>query len=154
MDYCLPGSSVHGGSPGKNTGVACHALLQGVFPCPGIEPRSSTLQADSLLSEPPGQPESAGVGSLSLLQGIFLTQELNWCLLCCRQILYQLSYQGSPTRKHTSRILISSDRSTTSSQQEAKNLISPEIQLIRVRGISEICFLWIQGQSLLHSNES
>ena len=33
------------------------------------------------------------MGSLSLLQGIFLTQKLNWCLLHCRQILYQLSYQ-------------------------------------------------------------
>ena len=36
-----------------------------------------------------------GVGSLSLLQGIFLTQELNQGLLYCRWILYQLSYQGS-----------------------------------------------------------
>ena len=34
--------------------------------------------------------------SLSLLQWIFLTQELNRGLLHCRQILYQLSYQGSP----------------------------------------------------------
>ena len=37
-----------------------------------------------------------GVGSLSLLQGIFPTQESNWSLLHCRWILYQLSYQGSP----------------------------------------------------------
>ena len=36
------------------------------------------------------------MGSLSLLQGIFLTQELNWGLLHCRRVLYQLSYQGSP----------------------------------------------------------
>ena len=35
------------------------------------------------------------VGSLSLLQRIFLTQELNWGLLHCRWILYQMSYQGS-----------------------------------------------------------
>ena len=35
------------------------------------------------------------VGSLSLLQQIFLTQELNWDLLSCRRILYQLIYQGS-----------------------------------------------------------
>ena len=35
------------------------------------------------------------MGSLSLLQGTFLTQELNWGLLHCKQILYQLSYQGS-----------------------------------------------------------
>ena len=36
------------------------------------------------------------MGSLSLLQGIFLTQESNQSLLHCRQILYQLSYQESP----------------------------------------------------------
>ena len=35
------------------------------------------------------------MGSYSLLQGIFLTQGLNLGLLCCRQILYHLSYQGS-----------------------------------------------------------
>ena len=35
------------------------------------------------------------VGSLSLLQGIFPTQGLNQGLPPCRQILYQLSYQGS-----------------------------------------------------------
>ena len=40
--------------------------------------------------------ELAQLGSLSLLQGIFLTQELNQDLLHCRQILYQLIYQGSP----------------------------------------------------------
>ena len=38
---------------------------------------------------------NTGVGSLSLLQGIFLTQESNRGLLHCRQILYWLSYQGS-----------------------------------------------------------
>ena len=41
----------------------------------------------------PGQ--NIGVGSLSLLQGIFLTQESNCRLLHCREILYQPSYQGS-----------------------------------------------------------
>ena len=61
-------------SPGKNTGVGCHVLLQGIFwtwqeywsglPCPspgdlldpGIEPESPALQADSLPPEPPGKP--------------------------------------------------------------------------------------------------
>ena len=66
------------------------------IPKPGIEPRSPELQADSLLTEPPGKPKNSGVGSLSLLQGIFPTQELNQGLLHCRQILYQLSFQGSP----------------------------------------------------------
>ena len=46
----------------------------GDLPNPEIEPRSPTLQVDSLLSEPPGKPKNTGVGSLSLLQGIFLTQ--------------------------------------------------------------------------------
>ena len=38
MDYSLPGSSVHGDSPGKNTGVGCPALLQGIFPTQGSNP--------------------------------------------------------------------------------------------------------------------
>ena len=46
MNCSLPGSSVHEESPGKNTGVGCHALLQGNPPNPGIEPRSPALQAD------------------------------------------------------------------------------------------------------------
>ena len=41
------------------------------------QPRSPTLQADSLPAEPPGKPKNTGVGSLSLLQGIFPTQESN-----------------------------------------------------------------------------
>ena len=93
MDCNLPGFSAHGDSPGKSTGVGCHLLLQGIFPTPGIEPRSPTLQADGLPSEPPGKPKNIGDDSLPLLQGIFLTQESNQGLLHCRQILYQLRYQ-------------------------------------------------------------
>ena len=47
------------------------------------------------LCNSPGQ--NSGVGSLSILQQIFLTQGSNWGLLHCRRILYQLSYQGSPS---------------------------------------------------------
>ena len=36
MDCSLPGSSVHEDSPGKNTGVGCHFLLQGIFPTQGL----------------------------------------------------------------------------------------------------------------------
>ena len=53
-----------------------------------------SIAGDSLLSEPPGKPKSTGVGSLSLLQEIFLTQGLNRGLLHFRQILYQMSYEG------------------------------------------------------------
>ena len=48
-----------------------------------------------LPSKPQGKPKNAGVGSLSLLQQIFLTQGSNHGLLICRWILYQLSYQGN-----------------------------------------------------------
>ena len=51
---------------------------------------------NSLPAEPQGKPKNTGVGSLSLLQWIFLTQESNQGLLHCRQILKQLSYQESP----------------------------------------------------------
>ena len=44
MDCSPPGPSVHGDSPGKNTGVSCHALLQGNLPDPGIEPTSLNRQ--------------------------------------------------------------------------------------------------------------
>ena len=38
MDCSWPGSSVHGDSPGKNTGVGCYALIQGIFPTQGLNP--------------------------------------------------------------------------------------------------------------------
>ena len=63
------------------------------LPNPGIEPRFPELQADSLPAEPQGKSKNTGVGSLSLLQGIFPTQESNRGLLHCRQIFYQLSYR-------------------------------------------------------------
>ena len=85
-------------SPGHNTGVGSHSLLQGNLPNLGIKPRSPTLQVDFFLpAEPQGKPEITGVGNLPLLQGIFLTQESNWSLLHCRPILYQHSSQGSPS---------------------------------------------------------
>ena len=44
MDCSPPGFSVPGDFPGMNTGVGCHAVLQGIVPTPGIEPRSPALQ--------------------------------------------------------------------------------------------------------------
>ena len=60
----------------------------------GVESRSPVLLADCLPAESQGKPKTTGVGSISLLQWIFLTQKLNQDLLHCRQILYQLSFQG------------------------------------------------------------
>ena len=53
----------------------------GDLPNPGIKYRSPAFLADSLLAEPQGKPKNPGVGSLSLLQQIFLTQGSNWGLL-------------------------------------------------------------------------
>ena len=79
------------------SGLPCPLL--GDLPIPGIEPRSPTLQVDSLPSEIPGKPKNTEVGSLSLLQGNFPTQELNQGLLYGRRTLYQLSYSGKDCKK-------------------------------------------------------
>ena len=55
----LPGSSVHGIVPGKNTGVGCHFLFQGIFLTQGSNPHLLCLlhwQAVSLPLVPPGKP--------------------------------------------------------------------------------------------------
>ena len=59
MDWSLPGSSVHGDSPGKDTGMGCHALLQEIFLTQGSNPRLLCLlhwQVGSLPLAPPGNP--------------------------------------------------------------------------------------------------
>ena len=55
--YCNPpGCSVHGDSPGKNTRVGCHALLQGIFPTQESNPVLLHWHACSLPLVPPGKP--------------------------------------------------------------------------------------------------
>ena len=56
----------------------------------------NSLRPSGLSSPWNSSGRNTGVGSHSLLQQIFPTQELNWGLMHCRQILYQLSFQGSP----------------------------------------------------------
>ena len=99
--------------PGYWSGLPCPP--PGNLPNPGIEARSPTLQADSLPAELPGKPKNTGVGSLSLLQRIFLTQESNQGLLHCRQILYQLSYLPRTYVKHCARVrdvVVNKDRTS------------------------------------------
>ena len=79
------------------SGLQFHSL--GDLLNPGIEPKSPALQVDPLLTEPQGKPKNTRVGSLSLRQEIFLTQELNWDLLHCRQILDQLNFQGTTFKR-------------------------------------------------------
>ena len=63
----------------------------------GSESRSVRLFATPWTKQSMNSPgQNTGVGSCSLLQGIFLTQGSNPGLLHCRWILHQLSHQGSP----------------------------------------------------------
>ena len=59
MDCSPPGSSVYGDSPGKNTRVSCHAILQGISPTQGSNQNLLRLlhwQVSSLPLAPPGKP--------------------------------------------------------------------------------------------------
>ena len=100
--------------------ILCRPLLflPSIFPNIN-ESESHSVMSDSLRPHglyspwnPPGQ--STGVGSLSLLQWIFPTQELNWGLMHCRQILHQLSYQGRPLQASGS--LLKSQHSASGDQ--------------------------------------
>ena len=73
MDCSPSGSSVHGDSPGKNTGVGCHFLLQGIFLTQGLNP--GLLHCRQMLyplshqesrEEGLSQKERAGEGSSKL----------------------------------------------------------------------------------------
>ena len=91
-----------------------HGILQArilawvAFPFSRVssQPRSPTLQADSLPAEPQGKPKNIEVGSLFLLQRIFLIQESKWDFLHCRWVLYQLSFQGSGQVIKSTRIIM------------------------------------------------
>ena len=68
VDCSPPGSSVHWGSPGKNIGVSCHALLQGIFLIQGLNPHLLSLlhcQACSLTLAPPGKPQNSNTKGLT-----------------------------------------------------------------------------------------
>ena len=95
----------------------------GDLPNPGIEPRSATLQADSLPAEP-GNPKNTRVGSLSLLQGIFLTQGSNPHLLCLinwQEDSLPLSHLGKETKK----MLLNNNESESEVSQSCPTLCDP-----------------------------
>ena len=60
MDFSLLGSSVHGDSSGKNSGMGCHALLQDFFPTQGLNLCLYVSCFASLFftTEPPGKHNS------------------------------------------------------------------------------------------------
>ena len=80
MDCSLPGSSVHGILQARTLEWVAFPFSSGSSQHRD-QTQVSALQADYLPSELPGKPKNTGVGSLSLLQGLFPTQELNQSLL-------------------------------------------------------------------------
>ena len=59
-DSSPPGPSVHGDSPGKNTGVGCHALFQGVFLTKGVNPGLLHCRRICWPLSPQGSPHIVG----------------------------------------------------------------------------------------------
>ena len=75
-------------------------LSPGDLPNPGIKPRSPILGADSLPAEPQGKPDNTGVGSLSLLQQIFPTQESNRVFPALQVDSLPTELSGKPARRY------------------------------------------------------
>ena len=94
MDCSVPGSSVHGDSPAKNTGEGCHALLQGIFLTEGSN--SDLLHCRHILYHLIYQ------GSPRILEWVVMpfSRGSSWPrnqtrVSCITGGLYQLSHQGS-----------------------------------------------------------
>ena len=94
-DYSLPGSSVHGDFPGKNTGH--HALLQRFFPAQGSNMHLLHLlhwQAVSLPTKPPGKPLKPKIKTIKPFQTFFrIDTTLHYFLIS----LYLISLQTHMT---------------------------------------------------------
>ena len=93
MHCSLPGSSVHGDSPGKNAAVDCHSLLQGIFPNQGLNPvsliegrffNSLSYQGSPRILEWVAYPFSRGTSlsrnwtGVSCIAGKFFTSGTAW----------------------------------------------------------------------------
>ena len=70
MDYSLPGSFCPQGFPGKNTGVGCHFLLQGIFPIQGSNPRLLHGQGGSFPLSHLGNPKGHLRATATVSEGL------------------------------------------------------------------------------------
>ena len=93
----LPGSSVHGVFQTRILEWVAISFSRGSSQ-PRDQTQVSTLQADSLPVEPQGKAMNTGVGSLSLLQGIFQTQRWNPCFPHWKADSFPLSHRGNPLK--------------------------------------------------------
>ena len=93
VDWSLPGSSVNGHSPGKNSGVGCHTLLQGIFPTQGSPQASHILYPLSHQGSPRRMAFLTGKWTLSEAlstkslpldhQGVLCSLITTWTTGCC-----------------------------------------------------------------------
>ena len=97
-------------SPGKNTGVGCHAFFKRIFVTQGSNPGLPHCRWVLYYLSLQGTParflcpwdslsKNSGERNHSLLQGIFTTKGSSQGLLHFRRILYQLSHKESPLLK-------------------------------------------------------
>ena len=98
MDCSPPGSSVHGDSPGKNTGVGCLALLQGIFPTQGLNWCLFCLlhwQVGSLSLAPPGMAKANLTMKLFLISRVRISPS-SPCVFpfCCSCLGFLLQSMG------------------------------------------------------------
>ena len=119
---------------------------------------SNSLQPHGLCPwTSPGQ--NTGVGGLSFLQGIFPTQESSSGILHCRQILNQLSYQGSPQVESTN-LLSALDKLALANlhskyqyyQQSICLKVKIRLRLSRFRTCSHLTSSWISSRIFSHLN--
>ena len=133
-------------------------MVIGLLPCPKKLRKSCSVMSDCLrphgLYSPWNSPgQNTGVGSLSLLQGVFPTQGLNPGLLHCMQILYQLNhqdmfyYRGHRRKQfmlHLQKLLFLSSRT----EPEDRILILPPIFLMSLT--VDASFYGVCDSGILH----
>ena len=96
-------------SSGQNTGVGIFPFSRGSSQ-PRVELRSPTLQVGSLPAEPQGKPKDTGVGILSLLQGLFPTQESELGSPALQDDSLPTELSGNPDKQYKTLIFKTSKR--------------------------------------------
>ena len=109
VDCSPPGSPVHGDFPGKNTGVGCHALLQGIFPTQGSNDclfRLLHWQADSLPLAIPGGPQNEAGLSFMLCRSWLEAKVHTWAQEGVWSLPGRLAHDPVMVRKTLTRVSI------------------------------------------------
>ena len=90
VDSTPPGSSVHGNSPGKNTGVSCHALLQKIFPTKGSNPGLTHFR--QILYQLSHQVSIYIIFLIHSFVNRYLDCSISWFLWIMLQVMWKCKY--------------------------------------------------------------